>query len=281
MLSLTEEHSIEQYREVISAFLGYASIFFWLIVFLPQLWENYVRKSSASLSIYFILLWIVGDLFNLAGSVLQGLIPTVILLALYYCASDIVLLGQVLYYRRYGIEEQDIYDQEASPTENDALITANRGHNTTNNRLASILSPMVIMGFGASLYLCASEPRHMVNLTAFGLKKGVPDEDSPLLFWPQVFGYISAVLYVTARLPQIYQNYQTKSCEGLSMAMFACSILGNTTYALSILVYSLEPTYVIANIPWLIGSAGTLFEDFFIFWQYYHYKEWAYEQMVN
>ena len=30
----------------------------------------------------------------------------------------------------------------------------------------------------------------------------------------QVLGYISAVLYLGARIPQIMQNYRNKSCEG-------------------------------------------------------------------
>lgn len=32
----------------------------------------------------------------------------------------------------------------------------------------------------------------------------------------EILGYISAVLYLTARIPQIIRNYQKKSCEGQS-----------------------------------------------------------------
>lgn len=46
-------------------------------------WENYMLKSGEGLSLGFILLWMGGDLTNLFGGLLAGLLPTMIILATY------------------------------------------------------------------------------------------------------------------------------------------------------------------------------------------------------
>jgi uncharacterized protein with PQ loop repeat len=84
----------------------------------------------------------------------------------------------------------------------------------------------------------------------------------------QILGYISAICYLGARLPQIYKNYCDKSCEGLSLLFFILSLLGNLTYGAGILFHSTEKNYIITNLPWLIGSLGTMAEDVTIFAQF-------------
>lgn len=54
-----------------------------IIVYSPQIYENYSRKSGEGLSVAFVITWLLGDLFSLAGAIIAGLIPTVILLACY------------------------------------------------------------------------------------------------------------------------------------------------------------------------------------------------------
>jgi uncharacterized protein with PQ loop repeat len=45
-----------------------------------------------------------------------------------------------------------------------------------------------------------------------------------------ILGYISAVCYLGARIPQIIKNQREKSCDGLSLLFFMLSVLGNLTY---------------------------------------------------
>lgn len=54
-----------------------------IVVYSPQLYENYVAQSGEGLSLLFVIIWILGDLTNLVGAVLAGLLPTVIILGLY------------------------------------------------------------------------------------------------------------------------------------------------------------------------------------------------------
>ncbi|KAI8351729.1 PQ loop repeat-domain-containing protein, partial [Mortierella sp. GBAus27b] len=89
---------------------------------------------------------------------------------------------------------------------------------------------------------------------------------------PEVMGWGSAVFYLGSRAPQIYKNWRLKSCEGLSLTMFVFSVFGNVLYVASIFIVSLEPDYLIKNMPYWVGSGGTLIFDFTIFFQFYLYR---------
>lgn len=103
----------------------------------------------------------------------------------------------------------------------------------------------------------------------------------------EILGYASAVLYLGARIPQIIKNQKDRSCDGLSLLFFILSVLGNATYgagvslvpchsaestcradAIQILFHSVEKQYFLTNLPWLIGSLGTMAEDAIIFIQF-------------
>lgn len=43
-----------------------------------QIQENYALKSTEGLSIWFILIWLGGDAFNLLGGLLQGVLLTMV-----------------------------------------------------------------------------------------------------------------------------------------------------------------------------------------------------------
>lgn len=47
--------------------------------------------------------------------------------------------------------------------------------------------------------------------------------------------------------------------------------MGNATYGASILCHSVEKEYISTNLPWLIGSLGTMAEDAIIFVQFRMY----------
>lgn len=67
-----------------------------------------------------------------------------------------------------------------------------------------------------------------------------------------VLAWISVCMYLVGRFPQIYLNYKNKKTYGLSIYMFVFSILGNLFYTLSILAYSIEYTYIIRNLAWIV-----------------------------
>ncbi|KAK4192553.1 PQ loop repeat-domain-containing protein [Podospora australis] len=88
-----------------------------------------------------------------------------------------------------------------------------------------------------------------------------------------VLGYISALCYLCARIPQIIKNYQEKSCEGLALLFFLLSLTGNFTYGASVIAYKQERDYIVRALPWLLGSLGTIVEDGIIFVQFRIYSQ--------
>ena len=96
-----------------------------------------------------------------------------------------------------------------------------------------------------------------------------------------MLGYGSAVLYLGARIPQIVKNQRERSCEGLSLLFFLLSLLGNATYGAGILFHSVEKEYFLTNLPWLIGSLGTMVEDAVIFVQFSMFGEKQKEEAVE
>lgn len=73
---------------------GFFSIGCWVIVFSPQLWANYRRKSGESLSVLFLGIWLVADFFSIVGLCLAQLATYQIVLAAYYTLVDAVLIFQ-------------------------------------------------------------------------------------------------------------------------------------------------------------------------------------------
>ncbi|CAG8519576.1 13873_t:CDS:2, partial [Gigaspora rosea] len=240
---------------------GYISIACWIVVSIPQLYENYRRKSSDSVSLSFLYIWLAGDLLNLTGSILQDLLSTAIYLAAYYVLSDFVIILQVYYYRRKIAFE----DVESTPLLSDPQTSEKSKLNQIWGNLIGLIGVCLT---GVIAYYFSSLPQSASPLIQDDIKV---QQHMELL--PQIFGWCSAILYLGSRIPQIIQNYNSKSTEGLSLGMFCFSVLGNITFCLSILSYSTEYEDLLVNLPWLLGSGGTLVFDFTIFAQFYLYRE--------
>lgn len=97
------------------------SIACWVVVFSPQIIENFRRGSADGLSIVFLVVWLLGDLFNIIGAVLQGVLPTMVILAVYYTLADIVLVGQVFYYRGFTLSDK-VEKADEETREEEALL---------------------------------------------------------------------------------------------------------------------------------------------------------------
>ena len=92
-------------------------------------------------------------------------------------------------------------------------------------------------------------------------------------FWGYLIGWASGIIYLSSRVPQILKNRQRKSVEGLSPLLFFCAVMGNATYATSILLNLNEFAEISKYLPWLVGSVGTLAFDFTILMQFFYYTE--------
>ena len=109
----------------------------------------------------------------------------------------------------------------------------------------------------------------------------VVDDGNKTIWVGRFFAWLCTFLYLASRLPQIYQNFRRRSCEGLSMALFFFAAMGNLTYVLSIFTnpHATRATMLEA-VPYIIGSAGTLIFDGTIFAQYALYTNGNRHQAV-
>ncbi|KAF2490973.1 vacuolar membrane PQ loop repeat protein [Lophium mytilinum] len=293
-------------HEALSGVFGSVSLASWIFLLVPQLIENYKQGSADGISLAFLAVWFIGDITNLAGALWAGLVPTVTALAVYFCFADLILISQCLYYnfknswkaRKASTRSTQTTDSAEQPLlgRRDSNIglpgshrrrSSARSHRESVNRrdsLASIveeesggrewvknaLSIIGVVAVGTAGWAIAWKT---------GVWKPTPLNDdagtTEVALGAQILGYASAVCYLGARIPQIIKNQREKSCEGLSLLFFMLSLLGNATYGAGaqILFHSVEKEYFLTNLPWLIGSLGTMVEDATIFVQFRMYGD--------
>ncbi len=207
---------------------------------------------------------------------MQGVLPTMIILAVYYLLADVVLLAQCFYYRGFTWRDEVVPPHDSS--ERAALLQSGDAENSrptihhswsdvgvTHLSPANPLMPgdkatshegpprrtswfrtILYNGFAIMMVVVAGVFGWWVsNRSQRGSQRH--DEKRPvhhdtedalvLNLWGQIFGYGCALLYLGSRLPQILLNYHRKSTEGLSGLFFLFACLGNVTYFLSIFAY--------------------------------------------
>ncbi|PYI14187.1 vacuolar membrane PQ loop repeat protein [Aspergillus japonicus CBS 114.51] len=289
-------------REAASGLLGSISLTCWIFLLVPQLIENYRNGNAEAISLLFLFVWFVGDITNLIGGAWAGLVPVIVAIAVYFCIADGVLISQCLYYkarnsrqaaarhrrRRSSVETPDTVTPLLGRRFSDAVEhhrpAARRAEGYVQgiasgpeDTLAKIVEEndvgrkAWVKNFSSVLAICVIGMAGWTMAWQTGVWKPAPKEvDGGVDMAPgaMVLGYISALCYLGARLPQIYKNYCEKSCEGLSLLFFILSLMGNLTYGAGILCHSTERNYIITNVPWLIGSLGTMIEDVTIFIQF-------------
>ena len=278
-------------------------------MFVPQIYENFRRQSAEGLSLLFIVLWLLGDIFNVMGAMMQNLLPTMIILAAYYTLADLILLIQCMWYdkEKKGILQevkknvdpvhlspanpinetvlQDVFNeyepllprteeedsQSYSSLELGREVVAVKERENFFNDLL-IVSGVIIAGvFSWYISYCSGLDNDTPNRKPAFEKINLP---------AQILGYLSAILYLGSRIPQIILNFKRKSCEGVSFLFFLFACLGNTSFIISVLSVSMDPEYLVLNASWLIGSAGTLLMDFTVFIQFFLYAKPKYEKIL-
>lgn len=217
--------------------------------------ENYKQGSAEGISLAFLVVWFIGDVTNLAGATWAGLVPTVIALAIYFCFADLILISQCVYYnlknsrraRKTSTRSQDSVEAPLLGRRDSSNIGLPGSHRrdsaASRRRRASSLPTIADIEEGGSEWM--KNALSIIGVCVVGAagwaiawQTGVwvPQreiDDTPgekVAYGAQVLGYISAVCYLGARIPQIIKNQRERSCEGLSLLFFMLSLLGNATY---------------------------------------------------
>ncbi|KAH6643226.1 PQ loop repeat-domain-containing protein [Boeremia exigua] len=293
--------------EALSEICGTTSIVAWVVVFSPQILKNFRRGSSDGLSLHFLVVWLLGDVFNVVGAILQGTLPTMITLAIYFTVADIVLLAQYFFYTGFtwkdNIQPPTPQPTEAvEPDERTTLLDGDeRQRRNKNNktyaakesatRLTSIRLQPHLSNTVAVLLVCTTGICSWYLLRRFASSdRPAPARDIPQFnTWGQIFGWLCAVFYFGSRFPQLILNWRRKSVDGLSILFFLFACLGNFTYVLSIIAFNpasavsnrcrscdarkIYGRHILVNLPWLVDGLGTLLLDTAIFAQFFLYGE--------
>lgn len=304
-------------REAISGILANISLATWLSILIPQLLLNYRLGNADSVSLLFLFLWVLGDACNLIGAIMAGLLPVCIIMATYYVMQDWVIFGQCVYYKlltknETSAEERSSTSQSRTATgEHQPLLSAKRSQDQRGSVSAPVIrraasaasvnldglkqilidhdkarwNPILENAFWLGAIMMAGVVS-WVGMWISGLWVPTPldadmDTVPDVVQTAEILGYISATCYCVSRYPQIYKNWRHKSCQGLSLLFFLLSTLGNSTYGFSLLVHSLEPSYLRRSLPWIVGSLGTLVADAIIFIQFMLYRSRGSDKTVE
>ncbi|QPG73171.1 hypothetical protein FOA43_000477 [Brettanomyces nanus] len=94
----------------------------------------------------------------------------------------------------------------------------------------------------------------------------------------KIFGWVSAFLYISSRVPQIFKNIQVQSTGGVSLKLIICALVGNLLYAVSLLTSedAIKGGHTTIQfwedeLCYLVGSIGTVFFDAFVILQWIYY----------
>ncbi|KAL2874233.1 hypothetical protein SGCOL_010601 [Colletotrichum sp. CLE4] len=171
--------------------------------------------------------------------------------------------------RRHGLHEESSLDPLRK------MVTGEDDTPDSNPWLHNTLSIVAVYLVGAAGWFLSYKAGawNAPDVPGAGSDAGSPAaaEDGT---WEKIglaLGYFSAVCYLCARIPQIIKNYREKSCEGLALLFFLLSLTGNLTYGASLVAFKQDRAYLLNALPWLLGSLGTMVEDFVIFGQFHLY----------
>jgi hypothetical protein len=135
---------------------------------------------------------------------------------------------------------------------------------------------------------------HASPLQTLQEKKDVIGRD-PLQIAGTVFSWLSTLLYLGSRFPQLYKNHKRKSTSGLSPTLFIAAFFGNLFYSSSMLTNpnawndygpyggggwvdadgNNRTEWVARATPFFLGAAGVLIMDASVGLQFLYFGEQA------
>ncbi|XP_020530373.1 probable vacuolar amino acid transporter YPQ1 isoform X5 [Amborella trichopoda] len=291
-------------RDSISFAFGLVSLVCWGVAEVPQIVTNCSTKATDGVSLAFLLTWVVGDVFNLVGCLLEpATLPTQFYTALV-----------------------EPLNSKGNPPSTPIPMAGARMHDTTSHGMNLYIFSARSLAFTrtppphdsflrvtksvppvAPSYSSSSEdddherahakpasaPKRMLNAVGYGTfiasgltlpikgdavpipRRLLQEHGESRKVYGMWLGWMMAAIYMGGRLPQIYLNMKRGSVEGLNPLMFVFALIANATYVgriCSILFRSTEWDMIKANMPWLLDAIVCVALDLFIIMQFVYYK---------
>ncbi|VVT53235.1 uncharacterized protein SAPINGB_P003471 [Magnusiomyces paraingens] len=282
----------------------YISILVWVTAGTYQSYQLYKTKDVNGFSEGFVLCWIAGAFLNVLGCLCTGQMPFQVVLGFYFLFSDSFLYFQYKYYSNRPwlavqqleedsqvMEERQILIPSSSNTNKPRQSSISKNDTATITRSYSTFTPGVVLGlaYGSSTTSGAPLPSVIASTAA----SASPSQILLILATVQLIvgniaSWTSNALYTVSRLPQIKRNFDRKSCEGVSPALFIATLFGNVSYCFTIgctwksIVDPVEAReFFITEFPFIFGAVSTTVADIIIFIQFYIYRDNEYETLQN
>uniref|UniRef100_A0A1D1XTN8 Putative membrane protein YOL092W n=1 Tax=Anthurium amnicola TaxID=1678845 RepID=A0A1D1XTN8_9ARAE len=180
------KHCLCSAKDGMSLTLGLISVVSWGVAEVPQIITNYKEKSTEGLSVAFLTTWMVGDIFNLLGCLLEpATLPTQFYMALLYTGTTALLTGQTIYYghiyhrlkanqRKKYYEDEEITKKKRAENLTSEISFMDKG-DTQNGSSASkedFQLPSSPIPIDASVTLvCSSSGRNFYYMSARSLSR--------------------------------------------------------------------------------------------------------------
>jgi hypothetical protein len=191
----------------------------------------------------------------ITGALVTNLAPSAIAIGIYFCVADVILITQSLYYNAVNARRrhrEQLASLQAQATEEEPLLSRRRsssgagglpgshrrhsvrrgssnldpltrivtGEDETPLRspwLTNTLSLLAVYALGVAAWFVSREVLSSDDGGAQGPAGSGPADagKDPLMMVGMALGYISALCYLCARIPQIIKNWREKSTEGM------------------------------------------------------------------
>lgn len=260
----------------------------WICAQMPQIVTNYKNKSADGISPLFLLLWFMGDFLSFTSCLLNDVVLKFqVYLSLFFIANDIMLCFQYYYYNSiYPKRHASVYAPVTSTITHDNDDLGNEPvinssavdiHHTESGSSSSPSntppkynsnSPLKQSIIASSLASTA----HALATNDTSSSSSSSESLGSILAWS------CTVVYMASRCPQLWKNYKRKSVDGINSVLFGAALVGNLTYTFSILtscefIYDdAKSEFFIKELPYILGSSGTVIFDILYFYQKYLYR---------
>lgn len=228
-----------------------------LIVFLPQCYKNYLNKSGESISLVLLFCLIIGDILSMVSGYVLGVPIVIIFSAIYHIVLDIMVILQILYYRKQMPEFSSIDEITPLITDEEFLLD----------------DYITIISYFELIFISMSS----LCVIMFCILLNIFNNDKKIIL-ANIIAWLATFLFIGSRIPQIILNYKTNSVKGLSIWSFILINVCNLFFFLSIVInlYDINPelyyNFIINNLQWLVGCTCTFIFDVIIFYQFVIYK---------
>ena len=256
----------------ISFWIGLIGIMAYAVAMFPQYIKNYQRKSVEGLSAGLVILWMCGDVSNLIGTFFTNQFVTQRLTAMYFVLTDLILAAQYVWYSYIRLPHSNYAE---IPSEEEEEEGSSRRRRTRSHVSEEILIDDSDTPHSNVKFVAVASVLLLPSVQAFAVQptSRLCNAQPHLAEWQNIIGsamaWASGLLYVTSRIPQIYENYKLKSVQGMSLLLFVLMVVGNLGYSLSVIfrIPSIDSHFYASTLPYLLGSLGVFVFDMVIYLQ--------------